>query len=360
MVRRWLALGGFVQGLFAAHTLSPIAAIIFVEEMGIPLVLPGDLAMLLAGVRVSEGRASLWSVLLVEELATVAGAGLLFLASRRLGRPLVLRFGRYLGLSRERITEAEARIRAHEMRTVVVGRLVPGLRIVTVVAAGVTGVRPAKFLPALALGGFIYLFGYTVLGAIAGPSIIDVYARLAIPAGALLSMVGLIVVLLVVRVLRQSAGARLAMRGTVGTAAVGGLAAFAGLMSANSLLGLLAVGGQVSARVIDLGLAQASGQLRFLIAWPLFLVISMVIAGLYDVLRLRDKSKLVRLAVTVAAPLAVTLLLIDPLGDRATETPTSVDLAISVTAAIRWVVFGIVLELLPHAPGNAREGPATG
>src|SRR5450759_3389582 len=114
MVRRWLALGGYLQALFAAHTLSPIAAIIFVEELGIPLPVPGDLVMVLAGVRVAQGRASLWSVLLVEELATLAGGSLLFLASRRVGRPLVLRFGRYVGLSAERMTEAEVRIYGHE------------------------------------------------------------------------------------------------------------------------------------------------------------------------------------------------------------------------------------------------------
>src|ERR1035437_8914567 len=180
MFRRWLALAGYLQALFAAHTLSSIAAIIFVEELGIPLVVPGDVAMMFAGVRVAQGRASSLSVLLVEDLATIAGAGLLFLASRRLGRPLVLRFGRYIGLSRERISEAEERIRAHEMRAVILGRLIPGLRIVTVIAAGVIGVRPAKFLPGLAIGGFFYLLAYPVLGAVVGPPMIETFTRLAI------------------------------------------------------------------------------------------------------------------------------------------------------------------------------------
>lgn len=360
MLHRWLALSGYVQGLFVSHTLSPIAAIIFVEEMGIPLVLPGDLAMLLAGVRVSEGRASLWSVLLVEELATIAGAGLLFFASRRLGRPLILRFGRYVGLGPDRVAEAEARIRAHEMRTVVLGRLFPGLRIVTVVAAGVIGVRPAKFFPALALGGFVYLFCYTLLGDLAGPSILNVYNRLAIPAGTLLSMVGLILVVLTVRMLRQSPPASLAMRGTVGALAVASLAAFAGLMTANVLLGLVAVAGQVSARVIDLGLAQSSGELRFLVAWPLFLVIALVIAGLCEALHLRARPLGARLAVTVLVPLAITLLLVEPLGDRATETPLSANLVISVTAAIRWIVFGFILEVLPGVPRRQASAEAAG
>lgn len=359
MVRRVLALAGYLQVLFAAHTLAPIAAIIFFEELGIPLVLPGDLAMMFAGERVAQGRASLWSVLLVEELATLAGAGLLFMASRRVGRPLVLRFGRYVGLNAERMIEAETRIHAHEMRTVVVGRLIPGLRMITVMAAGVADVRPAKFFPALAFGGFIYLCGYTVLGAVAGPPIIDVYTRLAIPVGAMLSLLGLIVVLLVVRMLRRSVAARQAMQGTIGIAVVGGLAAFAGLLSANLLLGLLAVGGQLAARNIALDTAQASDQLRFLIGWPLFFALALAVSGLSAVLRLRERPAIVRLAATVAVPLATTLLLIDPLGDRATETPMAVTTVIGATAVIRWLVFGLVSEMLPGFPRRAAQAQVT-
>jgi membrane protein DedA with SNARE-associated domain len=159
-------------------------------------------------------------------------------------------------LSRERISEAEERIRAHEMRAVILGRLIPGLRIVTVIAAGVIGVRPAKFLPGLAIGGFFYLLVYTVLSAVVGPPIINTFTRLAIPAGELLSMAGLLIVLFTVRTMRPSEGARFAMRGAFGMAAAGVLAAFAGLLSSNSVVGVIAMGGQLSDRVTDLGLAQ--------------------------------------------------------------------------------------------------------
>src|ERR1700724_1025901 len=86
---RWLAVAAYLQALLAAHTLTPVALVIFVEELGVPFLVPGDLTMMLAGVRVTEGRATLWSVLVIEELATLAGAGLLFVATRRFGRPLV-------------------------------------------------------------------------------------------------------------------------------------------------------------------------------------------------------------------------------------------------------------------------------
>lgn len=350
MVSRWLAVGGYLQAFFAAHTLAPIAAIIFFEELGIPLVLPGDLAMILAGERVAEGRASLWSVLLVEELATLAGAGLLFYASRRFGRPLVLRFGRYVGVSAARVSDAEARIQKHEMRTVVLGRLFPGLRVITVIAAGIIGVRPSKFFPALAFGGFLYLLGYTVLGVVAGPSIVRIFTRLAIPAATLPSLAGLVVLLLVVRTLRLSDGARIAMRGTVGTVAAGVIAALAGLLAANAVLGALATAGQMSARTVALGTAQASGQLRFLIGWPLFLVIALAVTGLSAVLRLRERPSVVRLGVTVVLPLAATLVLIDPLGDSATGTSMAVSLVVGAAAIIRWVMFGLVSELLAGRP----------
>ncbi len=49
------ALGSGVRALLAAHPLWAIAAIIFVEELGVPRPVPSDLLMLLAGVGVRAG-----------------------------------------------------------------------------------------------------------------------------------------------------------------------------------------------------------------------------------------------------------------------------------------------------------------
>ena len=71
-----------------------------------------------------------------------------------------------------------ARIRRGGWRAIVLLRLLPGLRIATVVGCGVFGVPFRLFLPALALGGFGYLVVYTLLGYFVGPEILAILAQL--------------------------------------------------------------------------------------------------------------------------------------------------------------------------------------
>ncbi len=63
-------------------------------------------------------------------------------------------------------------------RAIVLLRLVPGLRIATVVGCGIFGVPFRLFLPALALGGFGYLVVYTLLGYFVGPEILAIPTQL--------------------------------------------------------------------------------------------------------------------------------------------------------------------------------------
>ncbi len=73
---------------------------LFIEETGVPLPLPGDLAILLAGYRAAQGKMDpLWALLLLE-VATLLGGSVLYWLGARGGRPLLRRYGRYVGLDR--------------------------------------------------------------------------------------------------------------------------------------------------------------------------------------------------------------------------------------------------------------------
>ena len=88
------------------------------------------------------------------------------------------RYGRFLRLNPERLGRAEDWIRQGGWRAIVVLRLLPGLRIATVVGCGVFGVPFRLFLPALTLGGFGYLVVYTLMGYFAGAEILAALAQL--------------------------------------------------------------------------------------------------------------------------------------------------------------------------------------
>src|SRR5207247_8529456 len=118
---------------------------------------PGDFLMLYRGVRAGEGRVPLWQAIVVMELATMLGATSLYVAARLAGRGLVYRYGRFIRLTPERLDRAESWLTQHGSRAVFLGRLAPGLRIVTAVACGVYSIPASVFTPSRSLGALLYI-----------------------------------------------------------------------------------------------------------------------------------------------------------------------------------------------------------
>ena len=146
---------------------------LLIEETGFPLPLPGDLAMLLAGYRVAQGKMDpIWALVLLEA-ATLLGGSVLYWLGARGGRPLLQRYGRYVRLDRAKLDRAEAWLQRRQTVAIAVGRVTPGLRNVTILAAGVFGVPYRTFLPAFALGSFVYILVFFSLGMWVGPQALE-------------------------------------------------------------------------------------------------------------------------------------------------------------------------------------------
>lgn len=145
-----------------------IFSLLFLEEAGVPLPLPGDSIMLLSGYLVHEGRANALLSLLSMEAATVGGASVLYWISHFVGRPLLLRYGRLIGLNQSRMIKTEDWLRRHGAIGILVGRLVPGLRIPTSIASGALRLPFRTFLPYMALGSSLYILAFFILGLVLG------------------------------------------------------------------------------------------------------------------------------------------------------------------------------------------------
>ncbi len=151
---------------FADHHLyGALFALLFAEEAGIPLPAPGDTVILLAGAQVDKGEASLFVVVLFVVLATLLGSSILYWISRLGGMPVVLRVCQFLHIKEDRLDKPGAWIRRHRGVAIVFGRLTPGLRTVTTIAAGVFQVNYGAFLAYTAVSATIWALIYVRLGA---------------------------------------------------------------------------------------------------------------------------------------------------------------------------------------------------
>ncbi len=339
-----------MRALLSAHPVVNIALVLFFEELGVPLPLPGDVMMMLGGIEAARGTTSLVTILLIEEAVTLAGATLLYLGSRRVGRPLVLRYGRYLGVTEERLESAEVRLRAHGRRSVVIGRLVPGARILTVITAGTIQLPPRDFLPALAVGAFIYLSAYTLLGYWVGPAAVAAFERLAIPVTSLLSLAGLIVLGMALRAARRSPFARSEMGRTSTGFILGGLVSGgAGLLAANIVVGVITALSGATGLGWDVELSGAPGASRVLLGWPLFLGVACVLGmGAWWLTGRGWRRGTTVLAVTLP-PFVVSLLLLDQLREAAAFAPDlGATVLLGAGMVARWGGFAATMAWLPE------------
>ena len=169
-------------------------AVMLPMEAGIPVPLPSDLVMLAVAARVGAGDIPLWLAVLVFEAIAVIGTTVLFLTVRGPGHALVARLGPRLGLSPTRLSRASKFLERRGRPALAIGRAAPGLRTLTVVAAGGTGMTIRRALPPLVIGSSIFLQLHLFLGyflgsaarhalrAATGPALV-VIAALVVGAG---------------------------------------------------------------------------------------------------------------------------------------------------------------------------------
>jgi membrane protein DedA with SNARE-associated domain len=339
--------------------------LILIEETGVPVPVPGDFLMLGLGVHAREGRVLLWQALAVMEIATLIGASVLYVLAARAGRDLVYRYGRYIHLTPARLDQAEVFLRRRGMVAIVLGRITPGLRMATVIASGVFGVPFWRFLPSLALGAFLYILAYTLLGYFIGPPVLSAMAGVHLPLGLLGSLVPL--VLLVVWIARARSGLRLREATAAGLAdrrhrwrdgaVAGGLATLISTLAMNVVvhiagdLALLEPGNLVErtqARLAALALVRVIGPLMLLAAAPAFVIVGVAWGAVYAQWvepHVHYADWLSGLSFALV-PLSVALLIVLPVLDGATPDLGPLGPLAAISEALRHAFYGITLGVV--------------
>jgi membrane protein DedA with SNARE-associated domain len=151
-----------VSGLAALALLLPM-------EAGVPIPLPADLVMFTVGERVAAGRFPLWLAVGGFEVIAAVGTTALFVACRGPAHRVIARYGPRLALTEARVGRAATFAETRGRVGLAIGRATPGLRTLTVIAAGVSGLSSRRALPALILGSSVFLQIHLVLGLLLGP-----------------------------------------------------------------------------------------------------------------------------------------------------------------------------------------------
>ena len=151
MLSHILALG--VLGVFIGMVL---------ESCYIPV--PSEIILPYAGYLAFTGRASLLEAMAAGLAGGLVGAVIGYLLARWGGRPLVERYGRYVGVRRHEIERADAWFQRHGDGAVFLGRLLPGIRTYISLPAGIADMPFGRFVAFTLLGALPWTVLFTYLG----------------------------------------------------------------------------------------------------------------------------------------------------------------------------------------------------
>jgi undecaprenyl-diphosphatase len=128
------------------------------------LVAPGETAVLVGGLVAGQGRISLVLLIALVWACAVGGDCTSFALGRRLGREWLLRHGRRVKITEERLATVEGFFERHGGPTILIGRFIGFVRPLAPFVAGASGMPLRRFLPYDVLGAGAWSATFCVLG----------------------------------------------------------------------------------------------------------------------------------------------------------------------------------------------------
>ncbi|OGD92706.1 hypothetical protein A2697_04050 [Candidatus Curtissbacteria bacterium RIFCSPHIGHO2_01_FULL_41_44] len=161
-------------GFLENFNLGRLFLLLFLEEAGIPLPVPGDVFIFIAGTQSRMGKINFLEVVGIVFTATVLGSSILYFISAKLARPVVLKLGKFLRVDETKINKVSRWFSQKGGTAIVIGRLTPGFRTVTSIAAGLLGFPYPTFLGFTGIAAIIWAVLYFTLGFVLGREAIAV------------------------------------------------------------------------------------------------------------------------------------------------------------------------------------------
>lgn len=159
-------MGDWVVRLIEQSGYLGVAFLMFVETVFPPI--PSEVIMSVAGVHAANGAMALPTVVAAGTAGAMLGNTFWYLLARALGlmrfRPFIDRWGRWLTVDWPEVERAEKWFRRRDVAFVCLGRMVPTIRSLVSIPAGLSKMSLSRFL----LWSTIGTLGWTSLLAVAG------------------------------------------------------------------------------------------------------------------------------------------------------------------------------------------------
>ncbi len=166
-----------------------IFVLMALESSVIPI--PSELVMPPAGYLAQQGQMHMAVAILCGTAGSLVGAYANYFAAHYLGRPLILRYGKYVWITEEKFAKVETFFKNHGEVSTFIGRLLPVVRHLISLPAGLAGMNHVKFSLYTLAGAGLWVTVLTYIGYFIGAEreLIMQYSHQALIGAVVLSVV---------------------------------------------------------------------------------------------------------------------------------------------------------------------------
>jgi len=153
----------FVQHIVLSMGYPGLFVLIMLESTLVPI--PSELVMPFAGYLAHTGEFSLPVILVINSVAALVGSGICYWIGKAGGKPLLMKYGKFIGVRKKDIEKTESYFTRHGKATILISRFLPVIRHIISIPAGIARMPlPAFFLQtfigATIWGSVLILIGY--------------------------------------------------------------------------------------------------------------------------------------------------------------------------------------------------------
>jgi len=138
--------------------------ILLTEMIGVPF--PAETTLTISGVEWSQGNFSFVPLFLVAAIGNIVGSTIAY--GTYLGRPVLLRYGRFVGISEERLKKAEAKFERRRHLVLLIGKFVAGVRVLVPYLAGINRMNFVLFSVYNTVSAFLWAMFFILEGRYLG------------------------------------------------------------------------------------------------------------------------------------------------------------------------------------------------
>ena len=165
---------GFIQDILHHLNYFWVMVLMAIESSFIPF--PSEVVVPPAAYKAATGEMDLFLVILFATIGSDIGALVNYYLAKDLGRPIVYKFaasrlGRLCLLSPEKVEKAEGYFVKNGVTSTLVGRLVPGIRQLISIPAGLSGMPVGRFLLYTTIGAGAWNVVLALLGWFIGKTV---------------------------------------------------------------------------------------------------------------------------------------------------------------------------------------------